>query len=77
MPRVCFLTSSLQHRKEKPWDHDGINHWEVQPFKKEENPSGLLEESAFATLFPKYRGELALGNWLGRHALTGSRHREV
>jgi hypothetical protein len=47
----------LQHRKEKPWDHDGIDHWVVEPFGKEDNPSGLLEESSFATLFPKYRGE--------------------
>ncbi len=45
-----------QHRKEKPWDHDGIDHWAVQPFSKEDNPHGLLEESSFATLFPKYRG---------------------
>lgn len=52
-----------KHRKEKPWDHDGINHWEVQPFKKEENPSGLLEESAFATLFPKYREKYLREVW--------------
>jgi hypothetical protein len=28
----------------------------VDKFGKEDNPSGLLEESSFATLFPKYRG---------------------
>ena len=49
----------MQHRKEKPWDHDGIDHWAVAPFKKEENPTGVLEESAFAVLFPKYRGAQA------------------
>ncbi len=47
----------LQHDKPKPWDHDGINHWEVSKFSKEDNPYGLLEESSFAILFPKYRGE--------------------
>jgi ribosomal RNA assembly protein len=51
----------LQHRKDKPWDHEGIDHWAIQPFTKDDNPGGLLEESSFATLFPKYRGVL-LGN---------------
>jgi len=51
---IYFL--GVQHRKDKPWDNESINHWEIKPFSKEENPSGLLEESSFATLFPKYRG---------------------
>lgn len=45
-----------KYRKDKPWDHDGIDHWKVEPFKAEDNPfGGVLEESSFATLFPKYR----------------------
>ncbi|KAK9916407.1 hypothetical protein WJX75_002234 [Coccomyxa subellipsoidea] len=44
-----------KHDKPKPWDHDGINHWEITKFSKEDNPYGLLEESSFAILFPKYR----------------------
>lgn len=45
-----------KHDKPKPWDHDGIKHWEVVKIAPEDNPSGLLEESSFATLFPQYRG---------------------
>ncbi|GAX78210.1 hypothetical protein CEUSTIGMA_g5652.t1 [Chlamydomonas eustigma] len=52
-----------KHRKEKPWDHDGIDHWTVQPFSKDDNPNGLLEESSFAVLFPKYREKYLREVW--------------
>jgi len=56
----------MQHRKEKPWDVDGTDHWTIQPFVKEDNPHGLLEESSFAVLFPKYRGMVPhdVSRWL-------------
>ncbi|GAA5938226.1 ribosome biosynthesis protein KRR1 [Sporobolomyces koalae] len=47
-----------KHRKDKPWDTDDIDHWAVEPFLEEENGKKwepFLEESSFATLFPKYR----------------------
>lgn len=50
-----FLHS--QHDKPKPWDMEGTDHWSIQPLSKEDNPTGLLEESSFAILFPKYRGD--------------------
>lgn len=46
----------MQHKKDKPWDHEDIDHWAIPKFEKDDNPSGLLEESSFAVLFPKYRG---------------------
>ena len=44
-----------QHRKDKPWDTDDIDHWKIEPVTQEEGLSAPLEESSFATLFPKYR----------------------
>lgn len=46
-----------KHDKPKPWDTDDIDHWKVEKFDPAWNPSGMLEESSFATLFPQYRGE--------------------
>ena len=56
-------SSTLQHDKPKPWDHDGIDHWTVHPFTRDDNPHGLLEESSFAVLFPKYRERYLRDAW--------------
>jgi hypothetical protein len=53
---TLILGLVVQHKTEKPWDHEGIDHWAVPKFEKADNPFGLLEESSFAVLFPKYRG---------------------
>lgn len=55
---LVLQSKKQQHRKDKPWDTDDIDHWAVQPFEAEENGKKwepFLEESSFATLFPKYR----------------------
>mmetsp|Transcript_15932 Transcript_15932/g.24817 ORF Transcript_15932/g.24817 Transcript_15932/m.24817 type:complete len:390 (-) Transcript_15932:102-1271(-) len=47
-----------KYRRDKPWDNEDINHWEIDKWDEEKDqlPGGhLLEESSFATLFPKYR----------------------
>uniref|UniRef100_A0A0G4FQN7 KRR1 small subunit processome component n=1 Tax=Chromera velia CCMP2878 TaxID=1169474 RepID=A0A0G4FQN7_9ALVE len=52
-----------KYRKDKPWDTDDIDHWKVDPFHKEDNPTGLIEESSFATLFPQYREKYLKSVW--------------
>ena len=49
------VSKNKRHRKDKPWDHEGIDHWAIPKCGKDENPSGLADESSFAVLFPKYR----------------------
>jgi len=53
-----------KYRKDKPWDHDGIDHWSIPKFTKEDNLGGpFAEESSFATLFPKYREQYLREVW--------------
>ena len=37
--------------------------WKVEPFTKQDNPNPFMEESSFATLFPKYREHYLRENW--------------
>lgn len=53
-----------KNRKDKPWDNDpSLDKWKIEEFKPEYNPSGLIEESSFATLFPQYREKYLKEVW--------------
>ena len=52
-----------KYRRDKPWDHEGVDHWKVEEWKPEHMSGPLLEESSFATLFPKYREKYLREVW--------------
>jgi hypothetical protein len=52
-----------KYRKDKPWDSADIDHWKVDEWKEEDMKAPLLEESSFATLFPKYREKYLREIW--------------
>ena len=52
-----------KYRKDKPWDNAEIDHWKIEEWNPDELPAPLLEESSFATLFPKYREKYLRDVW--------------
>ncbi|XP_039105869.1 KRR1 small subunit processome component homolog isoform X2 [Hyaena hyaena] len=69
--------SEFRNKKPKPENRDESelltvpDGWKEPAFSKEDNPRGLLEESSFATLFPKYREAYLKECWpLVRKALN-------
>ncbi len=45
------------------WDNDSIDHWHVEEFKPGDMAHSLVDESSFATLFPKYREKYLQQVW--------------
>ncbi|XP_019854072.1 PREDICTED: KRR1 small subunit processome component homolog [Amphimedon queenslandica] len=60
---TATVPKKKKYRKDKPWDNDSIDHWTIEEFKPEHNPHSLLDESSFATLFPKYREKYLQKVW--------------
>jgi ribosomal RNA assembly protein len=63
---ITKKNNNNKYRKEKPWDDENVNHWEVQPWDPEKDQlagGSLLEQSSFATLFPKYREKYLREVW--------------
>jgi ribosomal RNA assembly protein len=65
-----------KYRRDKPWDTPDVDHWKSKPWDESNGdalPGGrLLEESSFATLFPKYREKYLREVWpLVTRALDG------
>ncbi|CAM9778276.1 unnamed protein product, partial [Discosporangium mesarthrocarpum] len=52
-----------KYRRDKPWDNESIDHWAIPKWEDDLLKSSLLEESSFATLFPKYREKYLREVW--------------
>lgn len=57
------VNKNKRFRKEKPWDTDDVNHWEIVKVSAEDEIKPFTEESSFATLFPKYRETYLKSIW--------------
>lgn len=60
---VPVVSKNRRYRKDKPWDTDDIDHWKMDKFEPGDMKSHLLDESSFATLFPKYREKYLQQVW--------------
>ena len=57
------VSKKRQHRKDKPWTNDGIDRWKFVEINPGDMKAPLLEESSFATLFPRYREKYIKEVW--------------
>lgn len=52
-----------KYRREKPWDTPDIDKWQNVTLSEDQSTGPFLEESSFATLFPKYREKYLKEMW--------------
>ncbi|EDQ86993.1 uncharacterized protein MONBRDRAFT_33551 [Monosiga brevicollis MX1] len=57
------VPKNKRYRKDKPWDHEGIDHWKIEPFTEEMGQGLMVDETSFCTLFPKYREQYLREHW--------------
>lgn len=53
----------MEWRRFLAWDTDDIDKWNIPAFQQSDNPLPFVEESSFATLFPKYREAYLKAHW--------------
>lgn len=70
------VSKKYKNRKDKPWDHEGIDHWKEEEFTKELSSGPFLDESSFAIMYPEYREKYlrevwkAVVNALDKHGIA-------
>ncbi|KAJ1964468.1 ribosomal RNA assembly protein krr1 [Dispira parvispora] len=57
------VSKNKRFRKDKPWDTDDVDKWKLVTINPEDGIRPLVEESSFATLFPKYREKYLREIW--------------
>lgn len=60
---LCFRLPRARFARSAAWDTDDIDKWHVPTFTQADNPNPFVEESSFATLFPKYREAYLKQHW--------------
>eukprot|EP01135_Chromosphaera_perkinsii_P010761 Nk52_evm40s2209 gene=Nk52_evmTU40s2209 len=61
--KEASVNKNKKYRRDKPWDNDQIDHWKLEKWNDDDVKMAFVEESSFATLFPKYREKYLKEVW--------------